>query len=854
MKLTLIGLILATSCIFSYGQSNYDSLQSPPPKVSAYGQHIGNLRVKSSFWMPNSLTTQYKVADSNTLVFNGGRLYYWNGTSLVQAIGGGGGSVSLFSASALNPLFDVNVTNPSTTPSLSFSLKNVNNFEIYGRKNGGVGPPSFLTADSSIIFDLHSEAYYNTKYAPYGTVGGSTNTSVGSGYKVAINGTNNIKSLTAGWGTVLDSATSNEIKIKVDSTQIKTLNGFGNNFANTNLTATGDRDHDFEGHDLRINDAGEIGLAGNIVTASANGGSSHWHLRSDSMALNKRISYESDIHSSFTQHSLVDKDYTDSVSNITMGAVDGKPKSYSGATIDAKKLYLQKGTHEFEGVMSTDDKKRVDRQGIEISKYSFVTDGTDYYDNNSSTAVIKDTAYMVIKRAYFHPDPGWLPIYKSVDGCRTWDSVNVLGLGNNAFITAINDTIFFSYEYAFVSPYQYFGYILNGGQTVVLTDSIDVVGMGSVPYGKIIKLPSGKLIQSYYGYGTSWKIGLMESTDHIHWSEGTTIASGTNGPVELNETTVEWINPTATSDATCKLIAIARNEGVTGQHIQYNSSNGGSSWTRIGDVLQIGPGADSVYGYPAEILLFGGKLYLIAFIRSNIPGGSTAPDYHLAVCTGKPDEVFADSSKWSQPNRIYNSESNISGKGLSIDNGYPATFLINGNVLMAPYDISPVSSYVGDTRTRVFTMPLFQNSYCETYNTSNQSISASTETLVATPLTWLDTDYMFDSGTGLFTVKKDGWYNINAALCYQATLSGTYMEAYIKVLNPGYSTADRIIQSKTIQPTDNLQFCRMELDISYYLRAGEQVGFYTICDGTGNALRNQNEFKNRASIKISKYR
>jgi len=49
------------------------------------------------------------------------------------------------------------------------------------------------------------------------TTGGSTNTSVGSGYKVAIDATNNIKSLTGGYGITLDSATSNQVGIKADT-------------------------------------------------------------------------------------------------------------------------------------------------------------------------------------------------------------------------------------------------------------------------------------------------------------------------------------------------------------------------------------------------------------------------------------------------------------------------------------------------------------------------------------------------------------------------------------------------------------------------------------------------------------
>lgn len=52
--------------------------------------------------------------------------------------------------------------------------------------------------------------------------GGSPNTSVGSGFKVAINGTNNIKSITASQHIGLDSLTSNQLNIFADTTKLAT--------------------------------------------------------------------------------------------------------------------------------------------------------------------------------------------------------------------------------------------------------------------------------------------------------------------------------------------------------------------------------------------------------------------------------------------------------------------------------------------------------------------------------------------------------------------------------------------------------------------------------------------------------
>lgn len=51
--------------------------------------------------------------------------------------------------------------------------------------------------------------------------GGSPNTSIGSAYKIAVNGTNDIKSLYGNWGAILDSATSGQVGILVDTSSGK---------------------------------------------------------------------------------------------------------------------------------------------------------------------------------------------------------------------------------------------------------------------------------------------------------------------------------------------------------------------------------------------------------------------------------------------------------------------------------------------------------------------------------------------------------------------------------------------------------------------------------------------------------
>lgn len=76
----------------------------------------------------------------------------------------GPGTVTSVSSGNLGVLFTTAISNPTTTPALSFAATNVNQYEILGRKASGSGPYSFLAADSSLIPSLHSENYYRGKF------------------------------------------------------------------------------------------------------------------------------------------------------------------------------------------------------------------------------------------------------------------------------------------------------------------------------------------------------------------------------------------------------------------------------------------------------------------------------------------------------------------------------------------------------------------------------------------------------------------------------------------------------------------------------------------------------------------
>lgn len=87
-----ICIILAA--VFLYGaafsQANYDSTKQLTT-VSAYGSHVGNWRVKNSFWIPTD-TIKLKVSDSSAIALKEGVLYYFTGYYWLAIAGGSSSS------------------------------------------------------------------------------------------------------------------------------------------------------------------------------------------------------------------------------------------------------------------------------------------------------------------------------------------------------------------------------------------------------------------------------------------------------------------------------------------------------------------------------------------------------------------------------------------------------------------------------------------------------------------------------------------------------------------------------------------------------------------------------------------
>lgn len=72
--------------------------------------------------------------------------------------GGGSGTVTTFSAGNLSPLFTATVTNPTTTPSLAFTLSNITGHKFLGNNTSGTAAPTFIQPATTDLADFSPTA------------------------------------------------------------------------------------------------------------------------------------------------------------------------------------------------------------------------------------------------------------------------------------------------------------------------------------------------------------------------------------------------------------------------------------------------------------------------------------------------------------------------------------------------------------------------------------------------------------------------------------------------------------------------------------------------------------------------
>jgi hypothetical protein len=193
---------------------------------------------------------------------------------------------------------------------------------------------------------------------------------------------------------------------------------------------------------------------------------------------------------------------------------------------------------------------------------------------------------------------------------------------------------------------------------------------GFSPYGPLVELPSGRLLQTFYGgVGKTHRVWVSESVDDgLTWKHKGDIYSG---PLRVNETSAVWIS--GSDDATSTLVAVSRNEGGAGL-LQFVSRDGGSTWTSQG-------------------LIPGGNRSDVTPWLHRLSDGTVVNAWHerswftFNIRTGLADEVAASPSNWGPVQGTYRAVSQVVG-----DSGYPALLSATGwddDLLQVLYDSAP---------------------------------------------------------------------------------------------------------------------------------------------------------------------
>jgi len=215
---------------------------------------VGKDSTTKGLLFPRVINTSAVTAPGRGLVvysIQDSALKYYTGNQWLEA-GAGGGGTNIYNSDGtltgdrivdanLNSLTINNASVIATTSISETDIKsqiNVGSFaksriymsagliEFESSDSGGdIGDYEFPNivsqsyADDSVVV---VSKVNNGKFGMRAIPGGSTNTSIGSGYAAAVTGTNNVKSLTAGWGVLLDSSAT-EVGVEVDSNAVKTV-------------------------------------------------------------------------------------------------------------------------------------------------------------------------------------------------------------------------------------------------------------------------------------------------------------------------------------------------------------------------------------------------------------------------------------------------------------------------------------------------------------------------------------------------------------------------------------------------------------------------------------------------------
>jgi hypothetical protein len=194
--------------------------------------------------------------------------------------------------------------------------------------------------------------------------------------------------------------------------------------------------------------------------------------------------------------------------------------------------------------------------------------------------------------------------------------------------------------------------------------------LGFSPYGPLVELPSGRLLQTFYGgHGGTNKVWVSESVDDgLTWTYKADIS---NGPLRVNETSAAWVS--GADDATSTLIAISRHDFGSGL-LQFVSRDGGNTWTNQGLI----PGGNRTDVSPWLYKLSDGTL---------INAWHEREWFSFAIRMGPAGDVAMSPANWGRVHGTYQATARVFG-----DSGYPSVLSTTGfddDLIQVMYDSVP---------------------------------------------------------------------------------------------------------------------------------------------------------------------
>lgn len=257
--------------------------------------------------------------------------------------------------------------------------------------------------------------------------------------------------------------------------------------------------------------------------------------------------------------------------------------------------------------------------------------------------------------------------------------VNTAGLDDRGLgggVTGAGTALFFSsiYDAAASTNVSIHAYrSVNAGAN--WTD-IGVIGAETnqynLPYGGLVVLPSGKLMQTFFSYndgGDFHPYAMFSTDDGLTWGNRVTIHYTNASGTQPTETAACFVD--GTSDGVAEIVAVGRNNN--GELRQYDSSDGGATWTDQGALWF------SVAGVGKNVSPFlirnGNTVYLVYADRTSLV---------LRWTSAQASNIAGNPSAWRMPVVF-----RVAATSTIIDFGYPSVAAWNGKFRVAFNDGSP---------------------------------------------------------------------------------------------------------------------------------------------------------------------